>query len=272
MSELKLQTTTPDADEDASAKSYWSTTEFQSRGYGKRPPHYAREIARLIVGLGASSVLEFGCNAGRNLELLGQAAAAAGAPVPRRLGLDINAESIAVGVDEWGLDLRVGDELMVAEMEPGSWDLVFTVSVIDHIPHPRSALEALARAAGRWLLLLEPHDQHTGRVEQYRSAFVDGEGEVTPFSYVHDYDRLLGELGMTEVLDIPMPTGLARLGPLYRLRLLAADPSAAAAHPAQLSADSFHRAAVLALLEERQFWTAKSRNLHAQIKELKAQV
>ena len=40
----------------------------------------------------------------------------------------------------------------------GSFDLVFALEVLEHLEHPRVALEELCRVSGRWLILSVPRE------------------------------------------------------------------------------------------------------------------
>lgn len=43
---------------------------------------------------------------------------------------------------------------------------------------------------------------------------------ATSATYLHDYPRLTGDLGCEIVFDVPMPTHLNKVGPLYRFYLV----------------------------------------------------
>ena len=102
--------------------------------------------------------------------------------------------------------------------------MAFTLSVLDHMPDPATALEQLARITRRRLILVEPHPVREGTGRAVRAAGEDARDEPMPFTYLHDYDALLLGLGLVQELDLPMPTHLHRMGPLYRLRVLAPAP------------------------------------------------
>jgi SAM-dependent methyltransferase len=208
-------------DEDARAKSYWSGTEQQAREHADQPPHVTA-LAELCLEAGARRILEFGCYGGRNLAAIRGAYAEAGELEPELVGLDINEGALAWGRKTWDLDLRQGDETALAAFADGEWDLVLTVSVLDHMPEPTTALAELARIAGRRLVLVEPHPaERDGTGKAIRTSFGGNGHEPMPFTYLHDYDALLLGLPLVQELDLPMPTHLRRVGPLYRLRAFA---------------------------------------------------
>jgi len=199
--------------EDMDAKSYWKSTEQMGLGYGGGVPHYADTVSSLISRLAPESVFEFGCNGGRNLDLVSKKSG-----LRALAGVDINESSVKYGIEQYGLNLRVGDEKTLSEYQDNSWDIVFTISVLDHIPEPMMTLTELKRITGCYLLLCEPYlCGAEGRIDGE-----DAEGDfskVAPYSYYHDYYRMLEELSMTRLLDIVLPTGDRSVGMSYRLML-----------------------------------------------------
>ena len=156
-----------------------------------------------------------GCNAGRNLQQLRVVE-----PDIRLLGFDINATSIAEGVQKWNLPLEVADEAYLSRQASDAWDVLFTVSVLDHIPVIDGVLRDIARVAKHYYVAVEPFPE-----EQltYLDVF-KREGKVraavttaTPYSYLHPYDRLVPAAGLVPRLDVPMPPYASNWGPLYRL-------------------------------------------------------
>jgi glycosyltransferase involved in cell wall biosynthesis/SAM-dependent methyltransferase len=211
----------PDS-EAAQAKRYWSVTEAQGREHAQTPPHIMA-LAELCLEAGATRILEFGCYGGRNLQAIREAYGAAGKSPPELLGLDINAMAVAWGRERWKLDLRVADEDALASLADDSWDVAFTVSVLDHMPEPTETVEELVRIARRRVIILEPHAPavDSGTVTMVRSRYSSADDEVTPYTYIHDYSSLFLGLPVVQELDLPMPTHLVRLGPFYRLRSFA---------------------------------------------------
>jgi SAM-dependent methyltransferase len=198
------------------AKAYWGTTESQNKEYGPKPPFYATALAHVIARLEPESVVEMGCNAGRNLELLRRTL-----PATSSLrGFDVNAASIEYGRTKWNLELEHADEAYLSRQPAGSMDVLFTVSVLDHIPAIEGVLADLARVVRRYYLAVEPFPEEDLR---YLDVF-KRDGRVrpavttaTPYSYLHPYQRLVPAAGFTARLDVPMPPYAANWGPLYRL-------------------------------------------------------
>ncbi len=147
------------AGEAAAAKGFWAAAPSNTFYQDDQP--WSRLVADLVAELKVASVLEFGCNVGRNL------AAIAAAPGQRLVGIDVNPEAIRRGRATGGLDLRVGDEQTLAGFRDGEFDLVFTVSVLDHIPDISRLCRELVRCARRHVLCLEVTLPVEGKVLRY---------------------------------------------------------------------------------------------------------
>ena len=177
------------------ARSYWAERKLM-RYYMEDQP-YTAGIVKDVLKTGPTSVVEFGCNTGRNLAAIRRVD-----PTVVLLGIDINAKAVAWGKRTWGLDLHVGDEAMLESMA-GLFDVAFTCSVIDHLPDPERALRALTGAAHR-LLLVEPW---TGTEEA-----LDGE-----YTWSWDIAGRLRDMGM-HVTSRKYPiTSTSRNGRHYRM-------------------------------------------------------
>lgn len=98
--------------------------------------------------------------------------------------------------------------------------MLFTVSVLDHLPAIDGVLADVARVVRGYYVALEPFPEDQLR---YLDVFkADGKIRAavtteTPYSYLHPYDRLVPAAGLTARLDVPMPPYAANWGPLYRL-------------------------------------------------------
>ena len=146
--------------EPESAKTFWGTR-GRVAWYERNQP-WRTMIADLVKDLGARSVLEFGCNVGQNL-----AAIHAACPDVQLVGFDINPEAVQLGKEKTGLDLRLGDERALDAFPDGQFDLVFTVSVIDHVANVDEVCRRLLRVAGRHLYLLEVRLPLEGKVVEH---------------------------------------------------------------------------------------------------------
>lgn len=198
------------------AKQYWGTTEAQQREYREFPPFYATALCRIVRFLEARRVFEFGCNAGRNLQLMKEAID----PAPYVAGIDINEDSINFGLEKWGLEIEVGDEHYLAEEPANSCDVLFTVSVLDHIPDIAESLQNIFRFTEKFFITVEPHpEEHLHYLHPFKSeeSIRSSVTTETPFSYTHALETLIPSVGFTQRLSIPLPTYKANFGPLYRL-------------------------------------------------------
>ncbi|MCB0320490.1 MAG: methyltransferase domain-containing protein [Bdellovibrionales bacterium] len=205
-------------EEATAAKEYWSSTDFQKKEYDQFPPFYIAAICRIVRFLKISSVFEFGCNAGRNLSYL---RGAIGSHLCLK-GIDINEKSIAFGQETWNLDISVGDEQFLQTLEADSFDFIFTISVLDHIPAIEECLAALHRVSARYFLALEPLPESE---LSYLTPFQE-EGLIaptvataTPFSYTHSLRERIPRAGFVERLRLPCPTYRKNFGPLYQILL-----------------------------------------------------
>jgi len=194
-------------------KKFYSDSTAQPFTFQGPPPLYATMLAELIASLKPSTVLEFGCNAGRVLALIKRRL-----PGARLVGMDLNRAAIEAGRRTFGLDLRVADETSLDSIPDSSFDVTFTVSVLDHIAMPQQTAAHLARITRRFVILYEICHDKTGKIE----AMQDANGKVVegyPFSYFHDYRRLFADAGCWLVLDAAVPGFAGNLGEFYRLQV-----------------------------------------------------
>ncbi|WP_434222959.1 class I SAM-dependent methyltransferase [Limnospira platensis CENA597] len=200
-----------------SAKNYWSSIGV-SKGYTKAA-RWSHQISDEIISLNPSSVLEFGCNAGRNLKILLDKAES----IKNYLGLDINRDAINYGNLQGLEKLKVGDENSLIDISSGTYDVCFTVSVIDHIPQPMNVVLNLIRISKKACLLLEPFLGDNGKVITNYSAQKQAIVETTPYSYSWDYEKLLQAINIYEFLnklsikvkDFPLDSNLGRYYKLW---------------------------------------------------------
>lgn len=177
--------------ESAAAKLYWRTHHQQTsriiaEGDGQ---DHRYDIARHILAHSPRSVLEFGCASGRNLRVIHTVALGQPEvdPPPSLVGIDMNPTTIAAARDAHGKIARfiLGDESMLTQIESGAADVVFTCSVLDHIPNPKwkAVYDELKRIARVALVLLEPIRLAPADPEfDYHAA-----GLAVPFTYSHAY-------------------------------------------------------------------------------------
>ncbi len=206
-----------DASERRLAKNYWSQPGTQPLTY-EYPSHYGRVISEVSEAIGAKKIFEFGCAAGRNLQVLH------GLMKERAslFGCDINENSIREGVVDKNLALEVGDEEHLLSYKAKSFDMSFTVSVLDHLPNPEAALRNLVRITRMALIFVEPvYEGAQGKIREVRTQWArQGAVKATPYTYFHPYRKIFEKLGLEVRLDVPMPTHLGKVGPFYRLMVV----------------------------------------------------
>jgi SAM-dependent methyltransferase len=160
-------------------------------------------------------VLEFGCNAGKNLIALLRKQ-----PTVFASGVDINSAAIEFGRNHSNLRLSCGDETVLDIIPDQAFDVVFTVSVLDHLPEPGAVVANLARISRKAVLLLELYTGQEGRVVRNTERRTGKWIDTTPYSYSWDYPRLFSE-GLPdwpfEARDVPIDSNLGRFYKLYRL-------------------------------------------------------
>ncbi|MEZ5935283.1 MAG: methyltransferase domain-containing protein [Alphaproteobacteria bacterium] len=229
---MELTTTRIDdrSAEATEAKAYWSKPGTQTLHY-EQTSHYAQALAELALLGGCREIFEFGCAAGRNLAAIRDHLQKEGVSEPAVSGVDINPESVEAGRETYGLEIALGDEQALDHHPDGSVDLAFTVSVLDHLPDPKAALDGLLRMTRRFAAFLEPFEASAtnggaGRLDYVESYWSDREDQVAPFTYLHDYEALFRAAGVEPSLVMPLPTHLNRAGPLYRLFVIDKAPAA----------------------------------------------
>ena len=199
----------PDS-EPLDAKRHWSSLGVQAF-YAQPETHWSLFMAEQILQLKPRSVLEFGCNVGRNLLSLRNRD-----PSLILQGVDINKNAVEVGRRERGLNLLEADEAFLQRQTDGSFDVVFTVSVLDHLPHPKPVLLEMVRVAGLAVLLLEPSLELEGKVVKSLNAQTGEILATTPYSYCWDYSKLSAGLPV-EFSQEAYPLSRTNLGPYYWL-------------------------------------------------------
>lgn len=197
------------AQEDDFAKEFWS--EYEVKTWYKNAKPWAVLVADVARALDAKSVLEFGCNVGRNL-----AAVRAALPDARIVGYDINPEAIRLGREASGLDLRLGDESTVAQHGEGEFDYVFTVSVLDHVAEPGNVCRELLRVARKAVYMLEVRLPVEGKVLRHFDHYRNEVRESTGASYSWNLETWLADTPRLHSLDRrPCYLHSGSLGPYY---------------------------------------------------------
>lgn len=203
--------------EQSLAKEVYVGSEEQPLTYTSEVPHYAVTIADLIASMRPGSVLEFGCNAGRNLDQIRRRI-----PATQFFGVDVNQQNIERGRKLFNLNLCVADENWLTKQPDNSFDVTLTVSVIDHMPYPEAVLRHLLRITKHYLVLFElSHDRIGKASHNLYLSMADGTASMKPayrYSYIHDYRyECERKFGAYCLLDLRFPIGEDNLLDLYRL-------------------------------------------------------
>lgn len=153
-------------------------------------------------GVSPTSLVEVGCGIGTLLNVAQERGIST-------IGFDVNARAIAAGCDLYPLDLRC--ETWTRETDCGNPDLILSVSVLEHIAHPRplfAELSAAARASAGFLFVSVP------MVARTNWAHIQDPDPNAPGTWLFDNDvhvthfsptglrRLFEEHGATEITPI----------------------------------------------------------------------
>jgi len=98
---------------------------------------YRRHLAEFAAYRQTGRFLEIGCATGSFLSQVREAGWEA-------VGVEPVASSARYAIDELGLDVHVGT-LETADFEPGSFDVVYSNAVLEHVPSPSAVTAAAAR-------------------------------------------------------------------------------------------------------------------------------
>lgn len=107
-----------------------------------------KTLAKMIMAETPNSVCEFGCGTGKNLRMLN---------VDDKIGIDVSEEAIKIAKAK-GVFAIVGDETELFKFPAGRFDVIFTVSVLDHIPNVEVIISEFKRVAKKAIFLLETND------------------------------------------------------------------------------------------------------------------
>jgi len=113
-------------------------------------PHNAL-LYNEMMKLKPTSIFEFGCNWGQNLQRL-----RFHLPKAKLFGIDLNEKAIKLA-NGLHLDVKLADEKYLKNIPDDEYDITFTCSVLNHLP-PRtttSIIKHLQRIASKHVLLME---------------------------------------------------------------------------------------------------------------------
>ena len=165
------------------------------------------------------NILEFGCSSGGNLKYFMDRM-----PGLKTTGVDVN--RIVIDLSKYYTNYTgiVGDENKLQQFKDKEFDLVFTASVLDHIPSGEVVEDIIGQflRISRHTLLLEPFiDGVVGDVsdrsrDEIKKGLIRGDKRFASFSYIWNYDDILNKKGVNWC-KLAIPLHEASLGPFYHL-------------------------------------------------------
>jgi SAM-dependent methyltransferase len=176
------------------AREFWRRLETNAY-YAEYQPQ-SLLLIHLLQSMGATSALELGCNVGRNVHWIAQTL-----PEMTVAGFDVNGDAVERGRDLFGLtetQTWVDDERALWRLPDDAYDVVFTVSVLDHVPRIATLLQQMVRVARRQVICIELALPEFGVVDDER---------VVGFSYSHDYEATAELVQATTVRRERAPLG-----------------------------------------------------------------
>lgn len=126
---------------------------YQSFDCGETLLPYNLKTLNRIIEINPKSVLEFGCNNGKNLQYLKER-------LPQTadvFGIDFSMSAIMKAAKK-GLDVKLGDENALKNISDKKYDVIFTISVLDHMPNIENTLKSFERIAKKAVFLTETND------------------------------------------------------------------------------------------------------------------
>ena len=159
-----------------------------------------------------NSIFEFGCHAGKHLYYIKQEL-----PHIEIFGIDINEQAISVGKKKFNIPIEIGNEDFLKKIPDNSFDIVFTVSVIDHVVEPEIICNELTRIAKKYIILLEPYHQEEGKIVKMKTRPWYGIRKTFPYSYSWNYTRIFSNFDVNLLSDTSCPLGNDYSNPFYRL-------------------------------------------------------
>ena len=190
------------------ARKYWKNQEMTDHYFreGKQSKMLVKTIQQLMSTDEINSIFEFGCNVGRNLYCIKRKI-----PGLDIMGIDINEAAIKAGCMHFRLPLRTGGEEALLGIPTNKYDVVFTVSVLDHIPEVEKVLKELLRICQRYFICIEPWNGENMDARKHAAR---------EYSYFWDYPALFAKMQTKILQDIPCPLSEQGLGPYYRLYVI----------------------------------------------------
>lgn len=185
------------------------------------------------------NILELGCSWGGNLKYFMDMM-----PGVKTVGVDVN--RIVTGLSKEYPNYKgiVGDEKKLRQFKDKEFDLVFTASVLDHIPSGKVVDDIISEflRISKHVLLLEPFIEGvTGDVsgktrDEVKKGLARGDKTFAAFSYIWNYDAILDKKS-ADWCKLPIPLHKASLGPFYHLYCAPSQALSKAFHKEVLNGD-----------------------------------
>jgi len=202
----------PAADERERAEAFWATDPVKDFYFrGKESVRRSRWLAEEVLSrYEFGSILEPGCNCGRNLFY-----ALERYPGIEAAGFDVNEQAIAFAREHVpGAAFEVRSMHDTGDIPDDRYDVVFTMSVLDHVPEVEAICREFLRIARRAVILVEVDTGTEGKcVEPLKQKGVDN------FCYSRHYGRLFESLGARVTRYEPVAEHFPEtfMGPYYWL-------------------------------------------------------
>jgi len=178
----------PAEDEREGAEAFWAAYPLKEFYFtGEESVRRSRWLAQEVLSrYEFASVLEPGCNCGRNLHYLLKHY-----PAIEAAGFDINEQAIAFAREHVpGATFEVRSVHDTAGIPDNRYDIIFTMSLLDHVPEVEQVCREFLRIARQAVILIEVDTGAEGKcVEELKQTGVDN------YCYSRNYRRLFESLG-----------------------------------------------------------------------------
>ena len=185
--------------EKTSATKPWEKKDYTGNVFYNASQHWSEMIARHVKASKAKSVFEYGCSVGRNLLAIKELC-----PDVEVSGCDVSPSAVAYAREK---DLNVilaGPDFPETLTRNSRYDMVLTVSLLDHVPDPERYLEVFSRISSKEIMLLEIRLPAEGRIGRYLNQLTGMISEPETPTYSWHYEKMLRKLkkikscGMTD--------------------------------------------------------------------------
>lgn len=136
-------------------------------------------LARRETGLSGWTLLDYGCGRGEMMEL-------ASGHGMRTTGTDLDPECVGLGRRFGPTELLEHPDRPLEQFEPGSFDVVTCLHVLEHVPRPRDVLADLGRIARKFVIVAVPNPRSLPRLRHLRhEPWEVNEGHLQTWDHPH---------------------------------------------------------------------------------------